>query len=684
MRITELTRSFPRIALVVLLLVSALALTSATKPVWTALDKAYYADPNLIAFVRPGLEVEILSAEIAPDGTIKARVKFTDPKGLPLDREGITTPGAISASLIAATIPAGQKQYVAYTTRMQTSPITGQSATQAAGENNGRWTKVADGVYDYTFRAKAPSDFDASATHTIGIYANRNLEEFDLGIHLKDATFNFVPDGSPVKVVRDVVRTETCNKCHQGLRAHGETGRTTVPDCILCHQPQTIDPDTGNTVDMAVMIHKIHMGEELPSVQAGTPYTIIGFRQSVHDYSEVVFPADVRRCVACHDPNSGAAQADAWLTAPNRAACGSCHDDVNFATGQGHANLPQVSDNQCANCHIPEGELEFDVSIKGAHTIPTESKALPGVVIDLLEVSNGSAGRSPTVTFTAKDKSGKPILPSELNRLQFTLIGPTSDYDDVTRVAEDGRKAQGGADGRYSYTFAAVIPADAKGSWAIGVEGRQLVTLLPGTVKEIPDVRDVAFNDVIYFSVDGTPLEPRRTIVALENCNACHGKLSLHGDNRNNTDYCVFCHNPKATDAEVRPADQKPDESIDFRTMVHRIHTGAELGREYIIYGFRSSVHNYSKVHYPGFRNNCNGCHVNDSQQLPLKQNLLSVTDPRGFLNPVGPEAAACLGCHDNLQAASHALANTSALGESCAACHGDGKQFSVNRVHAQ
>src|SRR6266545_3107326 len=74
------------------------------------------SDPNSVNFVRPGVKVKVMSAAIAKDGTITARVTIVDPKGLPLDREGITTPGTVSLSLIAAYIPAGKSQYVSYST----------------------------------------------------------------------------------------------------------------------------------------------------------------------------------------------------------------------------------------------------------------------------------------------------------------------------------------------------------------------------------------------------------------------------------------------------------------------------------------------------------------------------------------------------------------------------------------
>jgi cytochrome c553 len=54
------------------------------------------------------------------------------------------------------------------------------------------------------------------------------------------------------------------------------------------------------------------------------------------------------------------------------------------------------------------------------------------------------------------------------------------------------------------------------------------------------------------------------------------------------------------------------------------------------------------------------------------------------FLPSTGPIAAACQGCHDDKATASHALANTTSLGESCVTCHGINGQFSVDSVHAR
>jgi hypothetical protein len=66
-------------------------------------------------------------------------VRLTDLRGAGLDRDGVVTPGNVATSLVLAYIPEGQRQYTSITTRVQTSPITNVSATQATADTGGTW-----------------------------------------------------------------------------------------------------------------------------------------------------------------------------------------------------------------------------------------------------------------------------------------------------------------------------------------------------------------------------------------------------------------------------------------------------------------------------------------------------------------------------------------------------------------
>ncbi len=146
----------------------------------------------------------------------------------------------------------------------------------------------------------------------------------------------------------------------------------------------------------------------------------------------------------------------------------------------------------------------------------------------------------------------------------------------------------------------------------------------------------------------------------------------------------MICHNPEMTDAARRPAAAMPAESISMASMVHRIHTGEEQPNGYSLYGRGGELNlNKAKFPPPALTSNCSMCHSGNSQNLPAG-GTLSVTDPRGWITKSGPSSAACLSCHASKDAASHALANTSTLGESCGTCHGPNGDFSVAKVHAK
>ncbi len=131
------------------------------------------------ALGKTGVVVKIQSAAIAKDGTITARATIVDSNGNPLDRLGIDTPGPVSLSFIAAYIPAGQTQYLSYTTSVAQPTISNNPPqTQAANDSGGTLTNNAIGDYTYTFKTKAPAGFDATATTAIGVSAQRNLAPY--------------------------------------------------------------------------------------------------------------------------------------------------------------------------------------------------------------------------------------------------------------------------------------------------------------------------------------------------------------------------------------------------------------------------------------------------------------------------------------------------------------------------
>jgi OmcA/MtrC family decaheme c-type cytochrome len=670
---------------------------------------ATYLDPSTVQFVRPGLTFAVQSAAIASDGTITAAYTITDPAGLPLDAAGVTTPGTISLSFLAAYIPQGQEQYVSYITRAATGSVI-PTTNQPAADSGGTTAQVGPGAYTYTFKTKA-TGFDPAATNTIGIYGSRNLTVYNLGTNYASTTFNFVPNGAPVVTTRDVIRDASCNSCHDQLSAHGGSRRG-IAVCVMCHTPQNVDPDTGNSLDLKVMAHKIHMGSSLPSVIAGTPYQIIGFQNSVNDFSAVVDPAMAQRCTVCHSQTTGAAQATAYLTEPTRTTCGSCHDDVNFTTGANHPAGPQPDDSRCSTCHIPQGASDFDASIVEAHVVPVDSSLLSGLKATIQSITNGTAGSQPTVTFTLNDNAGNGVPISALGSLSLTMAGPTTDYgytifgsDTASTpgyVSESATKATCSAGGTCTYTFNHAVPAGATGTYAIGLEARRTETVLAGRPNQ-QSIQYGAANPVSYFSVDGSTVAQRRQVAELANCNQCHYELSLHGTLRNNTEYCVMCHNPSNTDATTRasatnPADKTlPPQGINFNMLVHRIHFGPNATADgaknpYIVVGFGGSHNDFSETLFPplnpngspGDTQNCALCHVNGSEQnLPIGLN--PVVDPQGWINPNQAIAGACTGCHTSKPEASHMLSNTTTeLGESCTVCHSSGAAYAVDKVHAQ
>ena len=122
-------------------------------------------------FVTTGAILKVTGASIAKDGTITANFTLTDSNGAGLDVNGVFTAGAEGLSFVAAYIPNGQTQFMAYTTTVDKATTNSNpSQIQASTDKGGTYTLIdaATGKYVYTFGTKAPTTFDPTVTHAIG------------------------------------------------------------------------------------------------------------------------------------------------------------------------------------------------------------------------------------------------------------------------------------------------------------------------------------------------------------------------------------------------------------------------------------------------------------------------------------------------------------------------------------
>ena len=101
---------------------------------------------------------------------------------------------------------------------------------------------------------------------------------------------------------------------------------------MTCHNPGSVDPDSGNSVDMAYMVHSIHAGELRGPVFAGP----VRFREcntgAVHhirllgaptpppptSFGDVTYPQDLLYCDKCHTASAATPDGDAWMVSCRR------------------------------------------------------------------------------------------------------------------------------------------------------------------------------------------------------------------------------------------------------------------------------------------------------------------------------------------------------------------------------
>ncbi len=681
------------------------------------------------------INVEIASVDV-PDGggAPVVDVRLTNDLG-----QGLSgLPAANIRFVIAQLSPGingGSSEWQSYVTRSSAGIPDAQATTETAVP--ARFQDNGDGTYEYTF-SMALTDypggptFDATKTHRVGIEIRTSSGGFlSENIPANNAPYDFVPVGAglPPVFTRLIVDSDTCNACHDNLELHGEA-RFDVEYCVQCHNPYSIDGDTGNSVDMKVLVHKIHYGENLAN-----GYQIIGFGGNLHDFSDVVYPQDVRNCQTCHEESdTDIPQASNWRLVANRTACGSCHDDIDFANAGHPGGFTFVDDTQCLDCHGPDGTvLDSDgnlVQTAVAHRLLAQ-QASEEFAFNVLGLASTAVGQFPEVTFsitdptnddTAYDIGADPAFTAcdGTSRLALHLAWNTSEFTnrDSGRIPSqpisvNPLPACGGAsvdnmDGTYTVTSPVAVPATVSGSLAAALEGHPWRDL-NGDGLTSGDERIAVTNGVAYAGIDAAPTVPRRSVVDIDKCDDCHNRLAVHGNNRTeNLEHCTMCHNPNATDINRRAgqclADLGPDDTpIDFKYMAHAIHASGYTGISYEVCGFGNRTHVFD-FEYPGRLNNCEGCHVQDGYYPVDSTQVLGTTVDVGadVVSPtddtvISPNTSVCSTCHVGALAAEHMRQNggdfnaTKAADgtlisfgvETCGLCHGPGRLADVKEVHS-
>ncbi len=505
----------------------------------------------------------------------------------------------------------------------------------AAAALVGQLTYNPDGYYTYAFKTDIADvtktsgvTYEPALTHRIAIQLSyQNAAGVTVNVN---PYFDFtIVDGKSVPVVASQTRKMTdvasCNSCHEKLALHGG-GRVDTQYCVMCHNPGTVDPESGNNLNLATMVHSIHAGRRIKAA-TGDDYTIWGYRDTKHDYAEVGFPQDLRNCTKCHSAsNSATPQGDNWKTAVSKESCLTCHTAkaggvwetthktyASSVVGAGAAAI-DMTNAQCVACHKVGSNISSEVvhwnqneENAAKYKMNIESASYDSVTRNvtvkyfLSDPTNGNAAYDLTTGCVSAASCASTTL---FGNLRFyvayqNMVGQSTTVTEFSAYNNGGSSAnvfayKGVNDGTNHYTVDVPIPADTATAVAAGTA--RVVSI--GQIKEPqlalksldprPAVVPAALVNVVAqhtfkdVALTGA-VQARRVIVSNDKCNACHGALgttsgsntlanAFHSGARNTVEACVICHDANRSSTTVRTNGLRLNESYQFKNMIHGIH----------------------------------------------------------------------------------------------------------------
>jgi OmcA/MtrC family decaheme c-type cytochrome len=552
-------------------------------------------------------------------------------------------------------------------------------AIQATNDRDGTLEEIGNGQYVYTFAADVtaitdpiPVVWEPNLTHRVALEIRLDRDSGARRAMAPNNPFlDFVPAGGAGSgVSKNIADTNNCNACHFEFAEHGGQ-RKTVEYCVTCHNPGSVDPNSGQSVDMAYMAHSIHMGND-----RAVPYIVDG-----DDFSVVHFPQSKTYCESCHAASETHLDGNAWNEGASPGACGGCHADglitQNFdaVTGQAeylfdHAvadvNLGLVEDGeQCTTCHTGAVQyagpsLDIHRAIRG--DARARAEAGDNFNFEILGATNTGPGETPIITFriSNKDNVAYNILTApefdlateDVNgrnpaALNLYVQWSTDDFygGDENGLVLGGRKnnsltesgvqdlsfeepgyayrmylgaiqdaiINGGgssnADGSFTVPYFRALPQNFTGDIAVGLGGHPAWESTDANGITGYD-RAAAISTVFY------PGTEREVAFDSAKCNNCHQRLQFHGSNRNgDLEICLLCHN-----ADTAVCSDDVDPANGSCAVGELDSNGETIFDEGYHFGYMiHSIHSasptfiegeFSEVRYPQNIANCNACHI--------------------------------------------------------------------------
>lgn len=570
-----------------------------------------------------------------------------------------------------------------------------ESAIQSDSEPGTRGTLeyLGNGEYRYTFDTDITNvtepvavEYEPTLTHRIALQVNAPLPR-------SNAWLDFVPasPGVAPTITRDIATTDSCNSCHVNLGKHGGSARTEVEYCVTCHNPEHIEPNSGESLDMAVIIHKLHRGVSLPRLQDGHRYLVWGFSATPHQFDQVVYPFETRArhanianagmaCQKCHtDDADWAAEFKStptpdggnWKNVFSRAACGSCHEDV---PGLGPADAPWIdptktnhtaySEAECSFCHQDGGlapvtaqahRLDLFERARAVRTFidgDPEFNAVASSLVYRIRVEDpGGANRTPDATW------------------QISLPYPTVDFRTRGVGAGDNQAPN------YTGITVAGLTPDTAGFYtvtqALNVNQVDAMVAAGGSGLLVVRAALADAGDTLYipnvtaaFSIDDpVPVARRDPAFADEGCRNCHMGLTNHGPAtayNDNLQTCAVCHNSNwyHDDFSTGPRpwwEPGMRRNQGLMSTIHGVHNRSGFFPQAYANGKSPLALPAMAPGAAGTRDlrNCLQCHVEGAFELPLPEGMagpsvgtLAGLDDVDMHLKLTPAAGACSSCH--------------------------------------